>query len=650
MSRQYAQPGQAAGPDKFLSEENRRMLYGILSKDFIKRGVTLTPRLADQLDQYLNHYVDEVYSVQGTKPITFLNKEVLVTTAQEFTNSVLKKAPAAAPAPPAQAQAQVQAQVQQTKQVITAVRATGKPTTTGLQGVPDNASAGTPIDSLFMDTSSRFDALQKERMEVKKAAPPMPEFKIDFSDDGPSPMELYERAKKAREEALAAVQQSQQERSGAGASTPVDVFVPAETYAPRVTAGPMNEFLDSIATSSRDKGIATSSPNLVTPVDNNEKILSQQVVIKDDDVVNYKEVENNLIIYSADRDWVNNATDNRYNFSVNFDPANNKQGFGLSPASNMKFKNIVRIEFIKAILPAEGLDVIIRQDASGTPTYSTNINANALSFPYLTLHIDEYRGNNYGTDNHLDNAFAVLQYDAVWTMDTVNNNNNRGYIAFIPKNLKAQRVWMPTPLATLTRLSLRIERPDGTPLQTNLDTSVINRIYSSANALTIGSTFYTAAGAAARYLFIRTTKYFSKFAVQVGDRILFKDFVSANATYPEAATQLNTFINQETGHLVVGVAYDPTGSGVGIVDGSNIVGYANYIIIESRMSDPTTGLTTVDPFGGTATINNNFLDSVVGTTTYTGNCINLNRQTQFVFRVITREMDAASRLRPDNLN
>ncbi len=645
MNRQYTQPGQGNGSDKFLSDENRRMLYGILSKDFIKRGVTLTPKLSDQLDLYLNHYVEEVYSVQGSKPLTFLNKEVLVTTAQEFTNSVLKKgtATATAAAAPTLPAAKPQQQQQQ-PQIITAVRATGKPTTTGQQGLPDNAAAGgTPLDSLFMDTSSRFDALQKERMEVKKAAPPMPEFKIDFTDDGPSPMELYERAKKAREEALAAL------TAGSAAASQVDVFVPAESSSPRVTPGPMNEFMESIVRDSRDKGIATSSPNLVTPADSERKILSQQVVIKDDDVVNYKEVENNLIIYSADRDWVNNSTDNRYNFSVNFDPANNKQGFGLSPSSYMKFKNIVRIEFIKAILPAEGLDVIIRQDASGgSGTFSTNINANALSFPYLTLHLDEYRGNNYGTDNHLDNAFAVLQYDSLWTMDTVNNNNNRGYVAFIPKNLKAQRVWMPTPLATLTRLSLRIERPDGTPLQTNLDTSVINQVYTSANALTIGSTFYTGTAlAAGRYLFVRTTKYFSKFTIQVGDRVLFKDFTSTNAVYPVAATQLNTFINQETGHLVVGVAYDTAGAGVGIADGSNIVGYSNYIILETRMNDPTTGSTAVDPFGGTATINNNFID---GVTTYTGSCINLNRQTQFVFRVITREMDAASRLRPDNLN
>ena len=324
MNRQYAQPGAgaAAGSDKFLSEENRRMLYGVLSKDFLKRGVTLTPKLAEQLDQYLNHYVDEVYSVQGAKPLTFLNKEVLVTTSQEFTNSMLKK-PAIAPAGPAPATAASA----QPKQVVTAVRATGRPNTTGVQGLPDNGGAGgTPLDSLFMDTSSRYDALQKERMEVKKSAPPMPEFKIDFTDDGPSPMELYERAKKARDEAAAAMAASM------GPQTSVDVFVPAETHAPRITSGPSNDFIEA-----REKGIATASPNLVTQPETDQKILSQQVVIKDDDVVNYKEVENNLIIYSADRDWVKNSTDNRYNFSVNFDPANNRQGFGTSPASNMKF-------------------------------------------------------------------------------------------------------------------------------------------------------------------------------------------------------------------------------------------------------------------------------------------------------------------------
>lgn len=629
MNRQYAQPNAtttANSGEKFLSDENRRMLYGVLSKDFTKRGVTLTPQLSQQLDQFLNHYVEEVYSVQGSKPLMFLNKEVLVVTAQEFTGSILKKsAPVAPPARLAQAQA---------SQVITAVRATGKPSTTGLQGLAEEGAAGgtNPLDSLFMDTGSRFDALQKERMDIKKPAPPIPDFKLDFSDEGPSPMELFERAKKSREEAMQALADEQAARQS------TDVFVPSETRTPRVTNVENDYYTDS-----RDKGIATSSPNLVSPPESDRKILSQQVVIKEDDVVSYKEIENNLIIYSADRDWVTNETSNRYNFNVNFDPANNRQGFSPSPAANIKFKNIVRIEFVKAILPAEGLDVIVRQDASGgTGTFSTNINASALSFPYLTLHVDEYRGNNYGTDNHLDNSFAVLQYDAMWAMDITNNNANRGFIAFIPKNLKAQRTFIPTPLSTLSRLSLRMQRPDGTPLQTGLDTSVVADIIASSEAVANGSTFFTAGVANARYLFVKTTKFFSKFGVQVGDRILFKNFETTSVAYLDAATQLNAFMNAEAGHLVAGIAHDITGPS--IADGANNVGYANYIIIESRMEDPTTGSTAVNPFD--VTDNNTFLEE----STYFGHLINLNRQTQFIFRIITRELDPESRLRPDNLN
>jgi hypothetical protein len=94
---------------------------------------------------------------------------------------------------------------------------------------------------------------------------------------------------------------------------------------------------------------------------------------------------------------------------------------------------------------------------------------------------------------------------------------------------------------------------------------------------------------------------------------------------------------------VAGIAYDDD-MGVIEADGANDVGYANYIIIESRMADPTTGSTAVNPFD--VADNNTFLEE----STYFGYLINLNRQTQFVFRIITRELDPESRLRPDNLN
>jgi hypothetical protein len=64
------------------------------------------------------------------------------------------------------------------------------------------------------------------------------------------------------------------------------------------------------------------------------------------------------------------------------------------------------------------------------------------------------------------------------------------------------------------------------------------------------------------------------------------------------------------------------------------------------MNDPTTGSTAVNEFGGAGNFEN-FMDDV---SSFYSNLINLNRQTQFVFRVITRELDPESRLRPDNLN
>ena len=90
------------------------------------------------------------------------------------------------------------------------------------------------------------------------------------------------------------------------------------------------------------------------------------------------------------------------------------------------------------------------------------------------------------------------------------------------------------------------------------------------------------------------------------------------------------------------------------ITGTNSVGYANYIIVDARYNDPTKGYTTVSPFGGFAT--NTFAGTLLSGAIpasgiiSSGRLINLSHQTQVVFRVITRDMDAATRLRPDNLN
>ena len=78
-----------------------------------------------------------------------------------------------------------------------------------------------------------------------------------------------------------------------------------------------------------------------------------------------------------------------------------------------------------------------------------------------SLRIPELDTNNYGSDNFLDNAFGILQYDANWNSDNTNLTDSRGWLAMIPKHLKCQKVYQPTPLSTLTKLTFQFLRPSG---------------------------------------------------------------------------------------------------------------------------------------------------------------------------------------------
>ena len=134
-----------------------------------------------------------------------------------------------------------------------------------------------------------------------------------------------------------------------------------------------------------NSNITIIQPSLASPLINH---LPQNNVVREDSVVSYREVENNLFIYSADRDWLRNNNENRYQFSVNFDPAANGQSFGPHLASQQKFKNIVRIELVKAIVPGESLDVTVYRTRTSTTT-TTNYQDNILNLPYIIVRVAE---------------------------------------------------------------------------------------------------------------------------------------------------------------------------------------------------------------------------------------------------------------------
>ena len=530
-------------------------------------------------------------------------------------------------------------------------------------------------------------------------APAMPDFRISLQEDGPPAAEMFERAKKQRE--LDALRSAQQNTDLLKAEAGIQSRVSADSMfrtqqdtqnrntelalvqrqqilqqRPSVTdtnlvimpdrrdllLAPVGSF-DTMTSSPlpRELGQANSNPTIVQPLiaSPTKNDLPQNYVVREENIVSYREIESNLFIYSADRDWLRNNKENRYNFTVNFDPAANGQSFGPNLASQQKFKNIVRIELVKCIMAGESLDVTI--DSNGS-TFSTTYQDNILNFPYITVRIAELENNNYGTDNFLDRSFGVLQYDAQWISDsTTQSSCTKGYLAMIPKFLKCQKEFYPTPLSTLQKMTIDIRRPNGELVSQSPDTLDIGGIVSSVNGsgsgqnfpfninLT-GSTSYSILNGAGNpyYFFINTTTYFSKFDICKGDRIqisgyTYTDAALDDATYGSALRAFSNWINRPEGHIAVATAYSNTPGTVS--DGTNNVGYANFIVIQARYQDPSSGSTALSPFSATiGNVLNNFGYSLQSPC----RLIDLNKQLNLVFRVITREMDSLPQLRPDN--
>ena len=699
---------------QFFNAKNETMLDRLLYADFQRRtGADLSEKQNQRLVKTVKHYMTEVYSKSPEQSVQYLNKEVLQSVVPDFM-SYLKR-------------------------------------------------NSTVDDSLQMDVSTRFGQLQTERQGAPVASPAPPDFRINMDSDGPSPLSRFEEMKRIREteaareaEILAArttVSESQEIvvrkqdpgmarfldsdtdfRSGTEAARQRDqlslIMREAERNMSRPEGTPLalpdmrGLYLgDSgqMPPPTRSQGIAVGNPTLAIPESYRDRVLPQDVIKPQDDIVAYKEVEHNLFVYSADRDWVNNTTENRYNFSVTFDPANNQSGFGYNTATNIKFKNITRIEFVKAIMPTESFDVLATSSSTaGTPL--NTLNTNILSFPYLQVRIPELNVNGYGTNDGINNAFAAISYDAYWTSDS--NANNRGYARMIPKFLKCQKVYYPTPLSTLQKLTFQIQRPDGTLVSTASDTLTITAVLMPSSSA--ATTFYRATGAATyEWIWLKTSTYFNQFMLSQGDRIVLKnvEFNSALTAYA-GFTDLINYLTQPQGLLVSSIGRC-TGAIDGFQDGGNEAGYANGIVVRNSFQDPTLGLITVSPWvtsyiaslatftnpasattitpvaGGSvsltlgtglaytagmpvfvrgattannftgvissyttgtgvtvintiANINGSFAGSVVytvvaGTIPSAGRLINMNHQIQVIMRVITREMDSAAKLRPDNL-
>ena len=358
-----------------------------------------------------------------------------------------------------------------------------------------------------------------------------------------------------------------------------------------------------------------------------------------EDVVKYREAEYNLVMNSKDRDWLNNTTQNRYNFNIQFNTNFKGQGSGYQANIQTRLRNIVRIEFVKAILPVEGLDIILPK------TGVTNACYTVLALPSINVLVDEFQGNNFGTSNAVDKSLAVCQYDATWRPDHFSSQPmNRGYTLFIPKFMKAQRVYVPTPLSNLQTLSFRIQDPQDNLLSTLSDSASIATI-ALGNTVAGTSQYIDTSGTC---IFIKTSTWFPVWSFSQLDKILIQGLGFQSARQPAGGTTLVEWLEEAGGHTIVGTAYDVSGSGVQVADGSNSVGYSNWIIIQNRFLNPQTGGTGLNYFTG-ASATETQLGGDLLKYPQQGGLLNLSRQVQLTMRIITREYDLASNIRPDNV-
>ena len=684
--------------EAFFDQNNEATLQRALYNDICRRiGGDLNEKQASRLMKTVKHYMGEVYRVKGSsQSITQMNKDVLVTVLPDYMMYMERSVQSS--------ERSVISDIELGNGMEGAGEVRGY-----LEDLPSTATASRPREQL--DVGTAFTQLQSNRQNQNKVkAPEMPDFRMKLNDEGPVPVDVFERIKQDREAESARAAATAAPTSGGMASFVAagDSFVRerrrAQDTADEAYADQERRALEARASAAQQaQGTLPVPPDMRSLFFGDKQTLDrtlnrvpvgmearsntaagnptvalgtserapgggrqQMIITREPESMEYKENELNLFVYSGDRDWISNSSETRYDFSVNFDPGNGVKGLRLSPTSTAKFRNIVRVELVKAIMPGESVDSLVTRTYSGSAfTYSNAYNFNVLSFPYVQVRIPELDNNVYGTNQGLNSAFGVLQYDANWIYDT-NNPVARGYLAMIPKFLKCQKTYTPTPLATLQKLSFRFERPDGDLVSTVADTLDIQSINSSkaivaTAAMPYGYDSAVENGTGSAYYFIRTSTFFNVYTVQKGDRIIVKNLKWSAAPGTSAAVQLQdflTFVQDDGGLLVVDIGYTALGGAFSTIatGAANKQGYCNYIIVRGKFTDPTTGTLVTSSLGGlgdsstpgslTGDTLSEYLDS---NNLSTGRLLNQSHQVQVALRVITREMDSTSVLRPDNL-
>ena len=340
------------------------------------------------------------------------------------------------------------------------------------------------------------------------------------------------------------------------------------------------------------------------------------------------------------------ADESRYNFQVKFNASSDFSGAGI----NTNFKNVVSVELVSAILPVD----------AHIESFDTRIYLNIMKYPYLLLNIQELDGVFRGTNVNNDKAFSTLVFDKfhnseILSSDMISGNVSvssgktsfvnefkRGYIRYNPAYFEKKRYYN-APLASLNKLSINLTDPRGNRFNTLADTNTIDSLEFSNTLSTIGSTLELTASygfpntdsSAHKMIKITSTKHFSNRMFRIGDRIMIKNYTLTGSGSNNS--KFINFINREEGHIIINLEQERF----------DIFGDNKGQISELYIAPPG-DLDTDKENLDTAT----YYDSNVDTGNYVGDSasfINMDLQTHFLFRIVTRVVDVSNVTKPINV-
>ncbi len=360
----------------------------------------------------------------------------------------------------------------------------------------------------------------------------------------------------------------------------------------------------------------------------------------------YHDVPHYIVVSSEDRQWENDV-ENRYNFLVHFKPTSTQSGVGI----DQLYRNVVSVEVLKVIFPHDRLSV----------PFDNRVYLDLQSYPFLVMDIEELDGVFRGSNNTINEAFALLLFDKAYDSEILTNDQiansltttdvikkrfdrqfKRGFMSFCPF-LFEKKKYPNTPLASLNRMTIKFFRPDGQPISLDNDHLPIENITyvenldgatppSDIELITTPGFPGTTTG---KYIEIETGKWFSNRVYRIGDLIKIKGY---KITTPANTDQLNfqEFINRAQGHIIINLQQET------VDDGDNH-GCINKLYI----SPPG----EIDYSTGTLLTNSYYEPNPMGEPVEGGKgiLINSSMQVHITFKIVTREDKTTSVIKPFNV-